>query len=260
MADAGTSVDIRLFDSEAEAAESMRLGTRRLLLLAVPSGVRSIAGRLPMTAKMALSSHPYPGAQALLDDCAACAADQVIADAGGPPWDVDGFAGLVEVARDRLAPRVAAVLEAVAQLLAEAHAVQMRLAGAGSGIPALAPALDDMRAQLAGLIYPGFIADTGASRLPDLVRYVRAIGRRLDKVGGDQIRDAERMASVHRVEGEYDAVRRELPAAVRSSPDVAAIRWQIEELRVSLYAQVLGTPGPVSEKRIRAALDALLDR
>ena len=260
LADAGHSVDIRLFDSAAEAAESMRLGIRRLLLLAVPSGVRSIAGRLPMTAKMALSSHPYPGAQALLDDCAACAADQVIADVGGPPWNADGFARLVEVARDRLAPRVAAVLEAVAQVLAEAHDVQMRLAGAGSGIPALVPALDDMRAQLAGLIYAGFIADTGADRLPDLVRYLRAIGRRLDKVGGDQIRDDERMASVHRVEGEYDAVRRELPAAVRSSPDVIAIRWQIEELRVSLFAQVLGTPGPVSEKRIRAALDALLDR
>ena len=78
LADAGSSVDIRLFDTEADAAASMRRGTRRLLLLAVPSGVRSIAGRLPMTAKMAMSSHPYAGAQALLDDCAACAADQVI--------------------------------------------------------------------------------------------------------------------------------------------------------------------------------------
>ncbi len=257
LADAGNSVDIRLFDSEAEAAESMRLGTRRLILLAVPSGVRSIAGRLPMTAKMALSSHPYTGAQALLDDCAACAADQVIADAGGPAWDADGFARLVDAARDRLAPRTATVLETVAQILAEAHDVQMRLASAGPGAPAVAAALTDMRAQLAGLVYPGFISAAGAARLPDLVRYLRAIGRRLDKVGGEAVRDAERMAIVQGLAAEYDAVRRELPSAARVSPDVIAIRWQLEELRVSLFAQVLGTPTPVSEKRIRSALDAL---
>jgi len=257
LADAGDSVDITVFDSEAEAAESMRLGARRLLLLTVPSGVRSIAGRLPMTAKMALSSHPYQGAQALLDDCAACAADQVIADAGGPAWDGDGFARLVEAARDRLAPRTATVLETVAEILAEAHDVQMRLATAGRGVPALAPALTDMRTQLADLIYPGFIADTGATRLPDLVRYLRAIGRRLDKLGGDHVRDAERMAIVHRVAAEFDAVRRDLPPAGQSNADIVAIRWQLEELRVSLFAQVLGTPGPVSEKRIRSALEKL---
>jgi ATP-dependent helicase HrpA len=260
LADAGSSVDIRLFDTEAEAAASMRLGTRRLLLLAVPSGARSIAGRLPMNAKMAMSRHPYSGAQALLDDCAACAADQVIADAGGPAWDADGFDRLIEAARDALAPRTAAVLETVTQILAEAHEVELRLASAGPGSPLLATALADMRAQFAGLIYPEFIAEAGAARLPDLVRYLRAILRRLDKLGGDQARDAERMASVRRVAAEYEAAHRELPPAARSRADVVAIRWQIEELRVSLFAQVLGTPGPVSEKRIRTALEALLNR
>ena len=260
LADAGGSVDIRLFDTEAEAAISMRRGTRRLLLLAVPSGVRSIAGRLPMNAKMAMSRHPYSGAQALLDDCAACAADQVIDDAGGPAWDAGGFDRLIDAARDALAPRTAAVLDNVTQILAEAHEVELRLASAGPGSPPLAAALADMRAQLAGLIYAGFIAETGAARLPDLVRYLRAILRRLDKFGGDQARDAERMATVRRVAAEYEAVRRELSPAARSRADVVSIRWQIEELRVSLFAQVLGTPGPVSEKRIGSALEALLDR
>jgi ATP-dependent helicase HrpA len=260
LADAGSSVDIRVLDTEAAAAASMQRGTRRLLLLAVPSGVRSIAGRLPMPAKMALSSHPYAGAQALLDDCAACAADQVIAETGGPPWDADGFARLVEAARDRLAPAAARVLETVAQILAEAHDVEMRLASAAGGVPAVTAALEDMRAQLAGLIYPGFIAETGAARLPDLVRYLRGILRRLDNLGGNQARDAERMAIVRGVAADYDAERRELPPEARSRADVVSIRWQLEELRVSLFAQVLGTPGPVSEKRIRTALDALLDR
>jgi ATP-dependent helicase HrpA len=213
-----------------------------------------------MNAKMAMSRHPYSGAQALLDDCAACAADQVIADAGGPAWDADGFAGLVKAAREGLAPRTAAVLDSVAQILAEAHEVELRLASSGPGTPALAAALGDMSAQLAGLIYPGFIAETGATRLPDLVRYLRGILRRLDKLGSDQARDAERMATVRRVVADYDAVRRELPAAARARAEVVSIRWQIEELRISLFAQVLGTPGPVSEKRIRATLDSLLDR
>ncbi len=256
LADAGSSADIRLFDTEAEAVASMRRGTRRLLLLAVPSGVRSIAGRLPMTAKMAMSRHPYPSAAALLDDCAACAADQVIDEAGGPAWDAAGFARLVEAARDALAPDTARVLDYVTQILAEAHEVELRLGSSGPASPAIASALDDMRAQFSGLIYPGFIAETGASRLPDLVRYLRAILRRLDKLGGDQARDAERMAAVHRVSADYETACRELPPADRLRADVTSIRWQIEELRVNLFAQVLGTPGPVSEKRIRAALDA----
>ena len=129
----GDSADIRIFDTEAEAEASMRLGTRRLLLIAVPSGARSIAGRLPMTAKMAMSRHPYASAAALLDDCAAAAADQVIADAGGPAWDADGFAQLVEAARNELAPVTARVLDSVAQILAEAHEVEIRLASAGGG-------------------------------------------------------------------------------------------------------------------------------
>jgi len=150
------------------------------------------------------------------------------------------------------------VLDAVAQVLTEAHEVEIRLASAGGGVvPALARALDDTRAQFAALIYPGFIAHTGAARLRDLVRYLRAIVRRLDRLGGEQLRDTERMAVVHRVTDEYRAVLAELGPTARSRPDVQAIRWQIEELRVSLFAQVLGTPRPVSEKRILAALAAL---
>jgi ATP-dependent helicase HrpA len=256
LADAGDAVDIRVFDTAAEADASMLLGTRRLLLITVPSGVRSIAGRLPMAEKMALSSHPYPSAAAMLDDCAAAAADQVIADAGGPVWDAARFAALTEAARDRLAPVTASVVESVARVLIEAHEVQIRLSGANP-VPALQPALADMRAQFDGLIHPGFIAETGARRLPDLVRYLRAIVRRLDRLAGEQARDADRMAVLRRVTDAYEGRLRDLSAATRSRSDVAAVRWLIEELRVSLFAQVLGTPVPVSEKRLLTAIEAL---
>ena len=255
LADAGDAVDVRLFDNQAEASAAMRRGTRRLLLLQVPSGVRSIADRLSNEQKLAMSRSPYPGIGALLDDCAACAADQVIAEAGGPAWDTGGFARLASAARDALPLATAQVVEAVAQVLEAAHEAEIRLQRAAS--PALAAALADTRGQFAALIYPRFVSDTGLRRLPDLARYLRAISRRLDTAAADPGRDAERTAAVHRVTDAYQQAIADLPPARRSGADVQAVRWMIEELRVSLFAQLLGTSGPVSEKRILTALDRL---
>ena len=144
LADAGDSVDIRLFDTQAEADAAMRRGTRRLVLLQVPSGVRAVAGRLPVSAKLAMSRHPYRSTDALLEDCAAAAADQIIAEAGGPAWDAAGFARLLDAARDRLAAVTADVVSRVAQVLAESHEAEASLGSRPA--PALAAAFDDMRA------------------------------------------------------------------------------------------------------------------
>ncbi len=255
LEDAGDAVDIRLFETSAQASEAMWRGNRRLLLLAVPAGVRSVASRLPVTAKLAMSRSPYPNPAALLDDCAACAADQVIAETGGPAWDAAGFAQLLETARTALPVAAADVVSAVARVLAEAHQVEASL-GRTAG-PMLAAAFADMRAQLSGLIYPGFIAETGSKRLPDLARYLTAIGRRLEKAPADPRRDAERMAIVRRVTDAYQRASGGLPAAGRDSASARTVRWMIEELRVSLFAQALGTPVPVSEQRIQKALDQL---
>ena len=123
----------------------------------------------------------------------------------------------------------------------------------------LAAARADAQEQFAALIYPRFVTETGLPRLPDLARYLRAISRRLDTAAENPARDAERMAAVHRVTGAYRQAVAGLPAARRSAAEVRAVRWMIEELRVSLFAQVLGTSGPVSEKRIYAALDRLAE-
>jgi ATP-dependent helicase HrpA len=253
LADAGDTVDVRLFDTEAQASAAMWRGTRRLLLLGVPSGVRSIASRLPAAATLAMSRHPYPSASALLDDCAACAADQVIAEAGGPSWDAAGFGQLIEAARSALPAATAGVVGAVARVLAAAHEVEAAL----DHSTAPAAVLADIRDQFAALIYPGFVAETGSRRLPDLARYLQAISRRLEKMPEDPRRDAERMAAVHRVTDAYQQALAELAASGRCDTDVRAVRWMIEELRVSLFAQALGTPVPVSEQRIRKELDRL---
>jgi ATP-dependent RNA helicase HrpA len=255
LADAGGSVDVRLLPTIQEADRSMLAGTRRLILLQVPSGARSIAGRLPVTAKMAMSRHPYVSAAALVEDCAAAAADEVIAEAGGPAWDADGFARLIAAARDQLAVRTARVIDVVARVLAEAHEVEVRLSALAA--PAFAPAYADMREQFAALIYPGFISKSGAGRLPDLIRYLRAMVRRLEKLPGEQGRDADRMALVRQVSEEYRAAVSGLPPEDRGSAAAGAIRWMIEEFRVNQFAQMLGTPAPVSAKRIRTALQSL---
>jgi ATP-dependent helicase HrpA len=256
LADAGAAVDVRLFDTPAAARAAMAAGTRRLILLQVASGARQAAAGLPVAVKLAISRHPYASAPALLDDCAAAAADQVIADAGGPAWDADGFAALLAAARRDLAPLTARVVRDAARVLGEAHEAEVALGRAGS--PALAPAVADMRGQLAGLIYPGFISATGAARLPDLARYLRGILRRLDKAPEDLRRDGERTAVVARVTAAYEQAARELAAAGR--PGAAEpVRWLIEELRVSLFAQTLGTPVRVSEQRVLAVLDKIRD-
>ena len=255
LADTGNAVDVRLFETRAQADVAMLRGTRRLLLLQVPSGVRAVAGRLPVSAKLAMSRHPYPGTDALLEDCAAAAADQVITGAGGPAWDEAGFARLLEAARAELATRTADVVALVARALGQAHQVESSLAGTPS--PPVRAAFADLRAQLSGLVYPGFVAETGARRLPDLVRYLRGMSRRLEKMPESLIRDAERMTVVQRVSEDYQQTLADLPPGRRGDPDVGGVRWMIEELRVSLFAQTLGTSGPVSERRIERALDQL---
>ncbi|HEU5416607.1 MAG TPA: ATP-dependent RNA helicase HrpA [Streptosporangiaceae bacterium] len=257
LADAGDSVDVRLFETEAQAEAAMRRGTRRLIVLQVTTGARGVAARLPVSAKLAMSRAPYPGAIALLDDCAACAADEIIAAAGGPAWDQAGFGRLLEAARLQLATGTARVISVVARVMAQAQETETALSQARSTSPAMSAAIADMRAQLAGLIYEGFVSETGTAHLSDLVRYLRGISRRLEKAPGDLVRDAERMAVVHEVTQAWQDTRKELAAAGRSEEEARPVRWLIEELRVSLFAQALGTPVRVSERRILTALDDL---
>jgi ATP-dependent helicase HrpA len=254
LEDTGDAAGVRLFETRAQAEAAMVRGTRRLLLLRVPTGLRSIADRLPNQRKLALSRSPYRSIGALLDDCEACAADQVIADAGGPAWDADGFARLLAAARPALPLATSRALDLTGQVLDAAHEAESRLY---STSPVLAPAAADARAQFDALIYPRFVSETGLPRLPDLVRYLRAISRRLDTVAQDPARDADRAAAVARVSGAYSRAVAALPPAQRQDAGVQAVRWMIEELRVSLFAQVLGTSGPISEKRIQAALSRL---
>ncbi|MBN3585166.1 DUF3418 domain-containing protein, partial [Algoriphagus aestuarii] len=121
---------------------------------------------------------------------------------------------------------------------------------------ALAESLADIRAHLSGLVHAGFVTKTGFDRLGDLVRYVRGIERRLDKLPTDPARDVQRLRDIAWLQEEYRAVVDALPPRVEPSPQLAEIPWMIEELRISFFAQTLGTAYPVSMKRVLKALDA----
>jgi ATP-dependent helicase HrpA len=253
--DAGQAVDLRLFETESAARAAMWAGTRRLILISAPSPVKSIADRLSTQAKLALSRNPHGGVAALFADCVNCAADFLMAEAGGPAWEPEGFARLSAAVRSRLHEVTAAVVTHVESALRLAHAVETRLDDLRGD--AVRPAVADMREQLSGLVFPGFVAATGYRRLPHLTRYLRGIQRRLDKLPESPARDAASMAIAQRAEQAYRQAVADLPAARRHDEDVTEARWMLEELRVSLFAQTLGTRAPVSETRVLAALARL---
>ncbi|GAA2304855.1 ATP-dependent RNA helicase HrpA [Nonomuraea roseoviolacea subsp. roseoviolacea] len=252
LVDDGDSVSIKIFETEAEQRRSHWPGTRRLLLLNVSNPAKSLLGGLSNQAKLALSRSPHGGAVALFDDVVDAAADQLMLDMGGAPWDPVAFDRLYQHVRAELHDTAADVLAKVEQILSVWHAVGTRLESLRSSA-----STEDVREQLRGLVYAGFVTATGRRRLPDVLRYLRAVERRLTKLPEEPWRDEEWMARVHKVEDDYHDLLDKLHPARRSDPDVVEIRWMIEELRVSFFAQTLGTPTPVSEKRIAKAMERL---
>ena len=256
LADQGDSVAIRVYETPAEQAAAMRAGTRRLLLLTLPPAARYLQGRLDNRAKLELSrANPYRSIAELLDDCAGAAIDRLVAEAGGPAWDAASFVALRESVRADLVDAVATAVTQVQAVLAVAYDIGHRLSSTRD--PALTAALADVRQQLTGLVYPGFVTDTGWRQLHQMPRYLRAIGYRLDRLPGNLARDRQLTAQVHEIEREYRELRAELPPGGPAGDGLVEIRWMIEELRVGLFAQSLGTAYPVSDKRIYRAMDRL---
>ncbi|MFE2954855.1 ATP-dependent RNA helicase HrpA [Nocardia tengchongensis] len=243
-------VAVRVLSSPAEQATAMRTGTRALLLGAITTSARAVTAGLPPTDRLALSQNPYGTLDALVEDCRACAADELIAANGGPVRSPEQFQALVEKVRPQFTSAVAAIVRSVVPVLAEAHRVRATLADSRDP-----DATDDVRHQLDDLIFPGFISEWGSVRLRALPRYLEAARLRLDALPASANRDRAGMIELDRVHAAYDRLVANLPEGRRGGRDIVEIWWMIEELRVSLFAQQLGTPYPVSAKRIEKAID-----
>ncbi|MEO3759631.1 ATP-dependent RNA helicase HrpA [Mycobacterium sp. B14F4] len=252
LVDAGATVDVHVFPTAAEQDAAMRPGTRRLLRLSVPSPVKAVERELDPRTRLILGANPDGSLQALLEDCADAATDLLATD---PVWTRAEFVALRDRVATELAPTTRGVVARVEKVIAAANDVE--LAVPGTPPPAQAEAIADIRAQLDRLLPRGFVTAAGAARLADLSRYLLAIGRRLDRLPHGVGADRERMQRVHAVQDAYDELVSALSPARAAAADIRDIAGQIEELRVSLWAQQLGTPRPVSEQRIHRAIDAV---
>ncbi|KIA60206.1 ATP-dependent RNA helicase HrpA [Nocardia vulneris] len=248
----GDGVAVRVLSSPAAQASAMRAGTRALVLNAIPTSVRTVTASLPPTDRLALSQNPYGSIDALVEDCRAAAADELIAAAGGPVRSPDDFTALVAKIRPDLTTAVARLVRLLVPILAEAHRVSAALADTTERDIA-----DDVRDQLDNLVFPGFVSEWGSTRLRELPRYLQGAVARLEALPGSAVRDRQSMAELDRAIAAYDRLLNSLPENRRGTPAVTEIWWMLEEFRVSLFAQKLGTPYPVSAKRIERAIAAV---
>ena len=252
LVDNGSSVAVRVLPTEAEQALAAPAGTRRLVRLAGPSVIKAVEKALDTRTRLTLGTNPDGSLTALVEDCADAAIQVLVPQ---PVWRRTDFEQARARAAEALVPTTLDVLRRAGSVIAALHDVHLALPERPSA--AQADAVADIRAQLSRLVPPGFVAAAGAPRLADLTRYLTAVNRRLDRLPHGLGADRERMDRVAAVRAAYDDVVSALSPARAAADDVRDIAWMIEELRVSLWAQQLGTPRPVSEQRIYRALDAL---
>ena len=255
LVDEGASIAIKLFDVKPTADEAMRAGVRRLMRLALKEQMRKLEKVLPGFTQAALQLRTVVAADDLREDLITAMTDRAFIGEDPLPRRQKDFEALLARGRTRLA----AVTEAAARLLVtiadEFQRLAVRLAAAARG-PLARPAAD-MRAQLSRLIYKGFFSATPWEQLAHLPRYLKAMQLRLEKYGSDPERDAKHTQTIAELTKRLDECLEKQRKAGIVDPRLEDFRWQLEELRVSLFAQELKTPYPVSYKRLEKIWKAM---
>ncbi len=259
LVDEGDTVGLRVLPDAGSAAAAHRAGVRRLLLLNTTAPWKRVLARLSNAQKLGLADNPHGSVPALLQDCLDAAVDDIVAEhVDGPVRTEAEFDAALAAVRTHAATRVLTVVEAVEPVLVLAAQVRRTLESLEQGAAAATTAATraDVRAQLDSLVRPGFVAATGMSRLRDVERYLRAALHRLERAATNP-REPLLQEQVDAVESAYADLLESLPPTRRAAREVTDVGWMVEELRVSLFAQALGTAQPVSEKRVRRAIAAL---
>ncbi|EPE5849103.1 ATP-dependent RNA helicase HrpA [Vibrio vulnificus] len=254
LVDNKDSVEIKLYETEQEQISAMQAGQRRLILLNVPSPIKYLHANLPNKSKLGLYFNPYGKVLDLIDDCIACGVDKLIEERGGLVWEPEKFEALKEHVRAELGDTVVDIAKQVETILTTAFNINKKLKGKIDFTMAFA--LSDIKAQIEGLIFKGFATECGWKRLPDILRYMKAIERRMEKLPIDPNKDRLHMLKIESVVKDYKELLNKIPKGLAVPENVKEIRWMIEELRVSFFAQQLGTPYPVSDKRVKNAIEA----
>jgi ATP-dependent helicase HrpA len=250
LVDERGTVALRILATPAEQARLHPRGVRRLLLSEIPSPASYVQEHLTAPEKLALATAPYASTPALFADCLAAVVDEVL--------EADASGGLVftQAEYERVRDRVSAVVvdamfdtvKQVAATLTAARKAEKALSSTSS-MALLAP-LADAKQQLANLVYPGFISATGRAQLRHLPRYLNGITWRVEKLPENPGRDRVWLTEVQNATARYTDAGGTLPLAPGARPSIRHARWMLEELRISLFAQPLGTAESVSLQRI----------
>ncbi|MCG6199787.1 ATP-dependent RNA helicase HrpA [Psychromonas antarctica] len=254
LVDKSKSVAIELFDTQEKAARINQAGLRRLLLLNVPSPIKYLQQSLPNKAKLGLYFNPFGQIKELIDDCIACAVDAILDGQPSAQNDIE-FEQQKDKVRANLAERTLIITQLVEEVLTLAHSVNKLLKGKVD--LSLLLAHGDIKSQLNRLIFPGFACQVGESKLPDLKRYLAALEKRLEKLPVNPTQDRVHTLALNELESRYAALCNTMMSNEKENAQLAEVYWMMEELRVSLFAQQLGTAYPISEKRIKLKLAEL---
>ncbi|HXR43349.1 MAG TPA: DUF3418 domain-containing protein, partial [Pseudolysinimonas sp.] len=250
LVDAGSSVAVRIFATADQQRLQHVRGVRRLIALTLPSPVGYVQDHLTPAERLQLAASPYPSTAALFSDALLTA----VADLAGDdaPFEQAAFEALRTRVSAGLLDALFTTVAQVAAVLAAARETD-RAISQRSGIAFLSP-LTDARAQLGDLVFPGFASVTGSAQLPRIPVYLAGIRYRLERLSDNPGRDRAWQTEAEEATGLYRAAGGELPLTPRTPPRLVAVRWMLEELRISLFAQPLGARGPISVQRIRKAL------
>lgn len=259
LVDEGATVGLQVLATVDEADAHHRLGVRRLVLLALGASapvddVLAAAG-LDQRAKLALVASPYPSVADLLADVRAGLVGEVV-DARPSVRDEASYDAVVAAARDAVADGLSAAVHQVMRVLEAWRTADKAISGRADLMTL--PAMTDMRAQVARLMAPGFIGDAGIGRLRDHPRYLGAVTHRRERLDGQVARDRQLMDQVSGLQEAWLHAVAALPVGQPMPRHLRESRWLLEEYRVSLFAQQLGTREKVSDQRIRKIMGSAL--
>ena len=250
--DGDTGVRCLILDSTEDQRRRHRSGIVTLLREVLPSPQRYVIEHLSPRERLAFSHSPHGTVESLVADCTTAALEHLVPQE--LPHTAAAFEEVSRHARAELIETVLQLTHTVAQVLSAAAELTSRLQSVTS--QALAAAVSDMQAQLGQLVRAGFVTETGLDQLRHLPRYLQAMNIRLDRLESGQgvTKDTTDMASVQQLEDEYDSAVEAVPDQRPVPEALAAVQWMLEEYRVNLFAQQLGTAQTVSPKRIRRAI------